>query len=338
MNTDRARPSYLRPIADLALVATLLGAVAALMFAPKSPPTRIALPPTPIARVAPKPVPPRATIAPKPLDRAVIARAEAELDAASRDRALADHRAAVSAERLKQAELDAATIQDEVRSLGERVRDPRARLSSVQSRGAALASEFTKIETDLAAIEAAPRPKRKALIDKSPVAKPTTDDEYHFEVRRDRVAFIDLDRLIDKVKTDARIQLRLSGGTRMITSTVGPVGAFSMRYQMGRTVNDPLEPRNSSYDLLGWELVPARETRGETLDVINRPTSEFGRAINRLSPSSATVTLWVYPDGFPLYRRLRDMLHARGYTVAARPLPLGMPIKGSPGGSVSAAQ
>jgi hypothetical protein len=48
--------------------------------------------------------------------------------------------------------------------------------------------------------------------------------------------------------------------------------------------------------------------------------------------------MWVYADGFPLYRRLRDELHARGFLVAARPLPEGMTIKGSPSGSLSAGQ
>ena len=48
--------------------------------------------------------------------------------------------------------------------------------------------------------------------------------------------------------------------------------------------------------------------------------------------------MWVYPDGFALYRKLRDDLHERGYTVSARPLPEGMAIRGSPAGSVSAGQ
>ncbi len=48
--------------------------------------------------------------------------------------------------------------------------------------------------------------------------------------------------------------------------------------------------------------------------------------------------MWIYPDGFALYRRLRDDLHARGFTVAARPLPDNMTIRGSPSGSLSAGQ
>ena len=68
------------------------------------------------------------------------------------------------------------------------------------------------------------------------------------------------------------------------------------------------------------------------------PASVYGRITHRINPSTATITLWIYPDGYPLYRRLRDDLHARGFLVAARPLPAGMSIRGSPGGSLSAGQ
>ena len=102
---------------------------------------------------------------------------------------------------------------------------------------------------------------------------------------------------------------------------------------------DVLDRRGSmSYDLRGWEVVPTFEGRGETYEATRRPISEYTRAIGRLNPGRSTVTMWVYPDGFALYRRLRDDLHARGFTVAARPLPDNMAIRGSPSGSLSAGQ
>ena len=36
------------------------------------------------------------------------------------------------------------------------------------------------------------------------------------------------------------------------------------------------------------------------------------------APDKAALTFWVYPDSFPLYRQLRDRLHARGFLVAAQ--------------------
>jgi hypothetical protein len=60
--------------------------------------------------------------------------------------------------------------------------------------------------------------------------------------------------------------------------------------------------------------------------------------LNRLNPERNSITLWVYADSYPLFRKLREDLHARGFLVAARPLPDGIPIRGSPAGSLSAGQ
>ena len=50
------------------------------------------------------------------------------------------------------------------------------------------------------------------------------------------------------------------------------------------------------------------------------------------------LTFWVYPDSFKLYRTLQEACHAEGFVVAARPLPEGVLIEGSPYGSKSAGQ
>jgi hypothetical protein len=84
--------------------------------------------------------------------------------------------------------------------------------------------------------------------------------------------------------------------------------------------------------------VPEFDGRGETYEMAFQPAADFARTINRLNPAHATITLWVYPDGFGLYRKLRNELHSRGFLVAARPLPEGMRIRGSPAGSLSAGQ
>src|SRR4029077_3093724 len=99
-----------------------------------------------------------------------------------------------------------------------------------------------------------------------------------------------------------------------------------------------MERHGISYDLRGWQLIPEFDGRGESYDAAMQPISEFARAIHRQHPAHVTITMWVYPDGFGLFRKLRDDLHARGFLVAARPLPEGMTIKGSPSGSLSAGQ
>jgi hypothetical protein len=304
------------------------------------------VPPVPIVveevpAEAPEPVVP-APPAPPVLDRAAVARAEAALDAASRDRARAEARAEEAARLLAAASAQAASDASSARQLAYRVRDPSARVARASARGGFLRAERDRLKGEVAAIQSAPRPKAKLLADKNPVAKPAGGEEYHFEVRRNRVAFIDLQRLIELVKADAQVRIRLSDRQRLIESQVGPVGAFALQYVLGRslpgTIDELIERRSVSFDLRGWEIVPEFEGRGETYEMARKPISEFTRAVNRLNPSRATVTMWVYPDGFALYRKLRDDLHARGYLVAARPLPEGAAIRGSPAGSLSAGQ
>ena len=187
------------------------------------------------------------------------------------------------------------------------------------------------------ALSEAPRPRRKVLVDKSPVAKKADGEEFHFEVRGDRVAFIDVERLLDKVKTDARVKIRLSNGSKPASGTVGPVGAFQMSYDVER-LDDGSNPRVGNFGLSAWEIVPAYASRGESFEAALGPASDFSRAIRRLNPARDVVTMWIYPDAFPLYRKLRDTLHAQGFLVAARPLPEGSSIRGSPSGSASSAQ
>jgi len=203
--------------------------------------------------------------------------------------------------------------------------------------------EIKKLQNELAALDRTPRPKAKALMDKSAVAKPIDGKEYHFEVRRDRIAFIDIEKLTDMIKSEVKLRLRMSGPRgRALSGVVGPVGDFSMRYEMGLAMPDSmadiLDMREVSLQLRGWEIVPEGDLRGESFATVASPVSVYGRIINRINPATGTITLWIYPDGYPLYRRLRDDLHARGFLVAARPLPEGMSIRGSPGGSLSAGQ
>ena len=177
---------------------------------------------------------------------------------------------------------------------------------------------------------------------KSAVAKPTDGAECHFEVRRNRVTFVDLDRLVGMVKSDAKLRLRAGGGRGRLAASVGPVGSFSLHYEMGRSMPDALSEMLSqaqvTYNLVGWELVPEGPNRGETLETTRSASSNYARAIHRLNSGRDTITMWIYPDGFALYRQLRDDLHAQGFLVAARPLPEGTTIKGSPTGSLSAGQ
>jgi hypothetical protein len=303
-------------------------------------------PPKAPSETEPDPVPSAATVepppAPKEIDRAAVAQAEAELDAASRDRARADERATAAARRLSQATGQAALDAARARKLAFLVRDPSTRITQASTRGGFLRGEREKIQKEISTLRQLPRPKSVSILSKAPVAKPASGNEYHFELRRNRITFINLDRLMELTRADAQIRVRMSDRSPAVSNKVGPVGAFSLEYELVRAVpgsmEELIERKNIRYELSGWELVPESDVRGETYESTRNPLSEFSRTINRLSPERSTVTLWVYPDSFTLFRQIRNDLTEHGYTVAARPLPESMTIRGSPMGTQSAAQ
>ena len=350
----------IRPVAQLASVLVLIAAMTAsvqLRNKPRSRPPQLppastkadpvpqvvvqsaALAPAPRTEVD-HPQSPPSPLVPK-LDRVAVARAEAAVDEASRDRARAEARAAGAAGRLEAAANQAALDAAMARSLAFRIRDPSAQINRVAARGGFLRADLDKLKAEIAALRTVPRPKATTILTKSPVARPTASDEFHFELHRDRVSFVNLDRLLELAKADAQIRIRMSDRTGLINSQVGPVGSFSLSYILGRAnagIDELIQRQSIRFDLKGWEIVPESEQRGETYEATRNPISEYARAVHRLTPGSSVVTFWVYPDSFSLYRRLRAELVAGNFSVAGRPLPEGMTIRGSPMGSASAAQ
>ena len=299
---------------------------------PLIPPPLVQLPPTP-AKVRPSPL---VAIAPR-IDEAAIAKADAGLIAARSEADLAAKRAVEAAARLSSALALSEAAATALHAFTSATNDHSGRLAATRAEGERIQLERDSLRGELMALSEAPRPRRKVLIDKSPVAKKAEGEEFHFEIRGDRVAFIDVERLLDKVKTDARVKIRLNNGVRPASGTVGPIGAFEMSYAVER-IDDGSNPRVGNFGLSAWEIVPAHASRGERFEAALGPASDFARAIRRLNPARDVVTMWIYPDGFVLYRKLRETLHAQGFLVAARPLPEGSTIRGSPAGSTSSAQ
>ena len=343
---------YGRVVANLAGLGAVLIAIGVVQVSrsrPKTEPVPVvavdepALAPPPVIALPALPTPPPApkveTAPPAPiLDKVAVARAEAEVEAARRERARAEQRLTAAEAEATAAAARASNRMLEARDLPNRLRDPTTRIARASARLKALEAEKAKLQKDITALEKAPRPRGKPLIDKSPVARPANDEEFHFELRRERVTSIDLERLLAQVKVDARIQLRRSEGRAVaLNGHVGPIGAFGMTYQLGRT-GDPFDVMGASFGLQSWEVIPEIDLRGETYETAIRPISDFARAVGRLNRERATITLWTYSDSFGLYRKLRDYLHAQGFQVAARPMPEGMPIRGSLAGTVSAGQ
>src|SRR5208282_5239845 len=138
------------------------------------------------------------------LDRAAVARAEAAVDEASRDRGRAEARAADAAGRLEAAANQAALDAAMARKLAFRIRDPSAQINRVAARGGFLRADLDKLKAEITALRT--------------VARPTASDEFHFELHRNRVSFVNLDGLLELAKADAQIRIRMSDRTGLINS------------------------------------------------------------------------------------------------------------------------
>ncbi len=320
-------------------------------------PPKVELPPLPPEGPAPvlasaedaKPDEPPAVVSaaaadPAPeVDRAKVAAAESTLDSASRDRARADGRAAETARTLSRAVNQAALDALRARRLAFQVRDPSTRIAQATARGGFIRGQREKLALEVATMRSMPLPKSKSILSKNPVARPAADEEFHFELRRNRISYINLTQLLEKTRADAQLRIRMADRYGPVASKVGPVGAFSLAYElvpaMPNNVEEIMDRRNvRRFDLKGWELVAEYDNRGETFEATQTPISEYTRAVNLINKERATITLWVYPDSFGLYREVRNDLVDRGFSVAARPLPMGLAIRGSPMGTQSAAQ
>jgi hypothetical protein len=182
-----------------------------------------------------------------------------------------------------------------------------------------------------------------ALRYRTPVSQPV-HEEVMFECRNGRVTLIDIGALVEHMKRGLREKeevLKTSWEARDVTPAVG---AFRLRYvvERERTLMDKAAPSPPPgayrYAATMWEVEPIMAERGEAAEAALAEGSVFRKVIDALDPQQTAVTLWVYADSFPLYRRLRDFLHDRDVMVAGRPLPDGVPIASSRHGTASRGQ
>ncbi len=180
----------------------------------------------------------------------------------------------------------------------------------------------------------------------TPIGRTVDSDELHFHLRQGRVAFVPVEKLAHMAIEDARRKAdKLIDREDLpeFTEAVGPENGFRFRYTVER--HDKVEQRSNGVAVrqigmrvIRWTVIPIASQLGEAVDEALAPTSAFRSALTGHQPDKTTVTLWVYPDSFEVFRLLRKELHQLGFGVAARPLPEGVMIAGSPQGSKSEAE
>jgi hypothetical protein len=176
----------------------------------------------------------------------------------------------------------------------------------------------------------------------TPMAQTVFGREVHFSLQGGRLAYVPWEELVEKLKEDAPNQVWKLRDSPRITETIPPVRGYRMQYTLrhGR----PSSPTSGGavgqrqIELDRFVLLPTSADLGEPLAAALTEPSEFLAILNGFEPNRTTVTVWVYPDSFDAFRKLKSELFRRGYATAGRPMPEGHPIGGSPDGSRSAAQ
>lgn len=218
-----------------------------------------------------------------------------------------------------------------------------ARATSLAQEDAGLGLQLTQSRAKLAELESArvalanaPVPPVQVESYPTPIGKVVDGRELHFQLRAGRIAFVPLETLLLKFRTDAEQKVYRLRETSELTEIIGPEGGFRFKYTLERV--DAAPGRSAHVRLKRWTLVPTSEELGEPIDEALGVKSEFRAVLSERRAAGSTITLWTYPDSFDVFRRLKAELFKAGFPVAARPLPEGFPISGSPEGSKSAAE
>ena len=211
----------------------------------------------------------------------------------------------------------------------------RVRAAESAARRKELEVEIEKCSLELEGLSHLPATTKEVLAYPTPIGRTVTGDELHFRLDRGRIAYIPLTELFEMAKAQTQRKGGAIASLQNRIETVGPVQGFSLDYVIEARVDQArgqvlIRSRE-------WVIRPMADLLGETPEEAMRPGSKFARVLANITPETA-VTLWCYPDSFEAFRTVREELHRRSLPTAGRPMPEGAPIGGSADGSKSVVQ
>jgi hypothetical protein len=223
---------------------------------------------------------------------------------------------------------------------GELGRD-KAQLAQTESQLAAKKTGLLQLEVDVQKAEAVKPPVATLKHKLTPLGREISGKELHFRLLNNRVAFLPLEELIQRLRPQIlhnRDSLIRNGIQR---GEIGPVAGFHMEYVLEARHLSAMEELHQgmsvAINLASWKLIAEPDLETESAEEATKDRGDFLRRL-RDADADTTITFWVYPDSYAIYRQLQEFAHHENFTVAARPLPFGIPIAGSPQGSRSSGQ
>ena len=179
----------------------------------------------------------------------------------------------------------------------------------------------------------------------TPISSNAQDDkEVHFRILNGRIAHVPFRYLRTQLETEIMRRRNDLMTQPRVTGVLGPIDGFRMQYSVVRQdlpMNLAQEAGVRSIVMLErCEMVPVGDDKmlGETLEQALSPNSAFTTCLLGCRQNEYSVTIWVYPDSFGEFQKIKNYLYRSGYKTAARPMDFGQPITASPHGTKSANQ
>jgi hypothetical protein len=301
----------------------------------RAPVAEFVAPPEPVRPPPPEIGPPAQLVAESQLLTGVISDLQRQIAEAERKYAELgrEHQAA----QVRAAELEANNA-----ARRDGLRDEASRLEQMRAALLATADQLNELQRALDA-EQQVDPDVEVLEHRvTPIGRLVTQREVHFRVADGKVTYVPIEELAALVQQDVQNRRDLLLKLRYYNGSVGPEEGYRMQYvvqQQDMSLLDELRVGGANVVRIGvtqWLLTPEPGLVGETADEAIQDGSRFLRILRR--HPGATLTFWVYPDSFDTHQALNRFVREAGFEVAARPLPEGVPIAGSPNGSRSVAQ
>lgn len=201
-----------------------------------------------------------------------------------------------------------------------------------------LQTTIERLKSQLTSTEVVVTERKEITHYPTPIAKTVFSDEIHFRLQHGRVSFVPLDSMLQKVKGQAEARINELTKTPEISGQIGPELGFMMEYHLAGERYDRGDLRGVQVRFLGFTLYPTSSNLSESLEEALRPDAQFRARLSRMNPAKTTVSIWVYPESFDEYLKLKEWLRGQGYQIAAWPLENGTHISGGPTGLRTSAQ
>lgn len=176
----------------------------------------------------------------------------------------------------------------------------------------------------------------------TPVSRYVSGTEVHFRLANNKVSVVPVEMLVERLQAQIQRQRDFLLSREYFEGSVGPIDGYKMEFTLERAKPTPSEELNMvgrliRMEVTGWQIRVEPGIIEESAEQALTQGSNYLRTVESAGPIAA-LTFWVYPDSFEAHRVLQEYAQARGWSIASRPLPDGVPIAGSPKGTKSLAQ